>query len=177
MTDAIDTALVAWLREGPDVGPPEPLARALALTRTLPQRHPWLVRDRWPRRTVRSGRLLLIAASLLLIVVAGLAAMLSIGAPQPRPMPVDNDPIPLPPDLAVDLPGLVNGWGYELSDVPPDAASPRISAEQAVDIAGRELLRGLQANGMPAQDPSRPDGLMRRQILVEQTGSLHVCGS
>ena len=169
MTDAIDTALVAWLREGPDVGPPEPLARALALTRTMTQRHPWLVRDRWPRRTARSGRLLAIAAALLLALAAGLVAIMSIGTPQPRPLPIGDDVIPLPADIAIDLPMLVNGWGYRLSDVPSDAASPRISAAEAVDIAGLELLHGLQTNGMPPQDPTRPDGLMRRQILVPET--------
>jgi TolB protein len=98
MTDPTERAFAAWLLDGPDVGPPEGLARAIAQTRRTRQRPGWLVAERWlpmdqPMQRVlppRPAILLLVAA----LIAAGLATAVYLGT-QPRkladaPAPAGN---------------------------------------------------------------------------------------
>jgi hypothetical protein len=70
----------------------------------------------------------------------------------------DNDPVPMPADLAAQLGDTI------LNLLPPEASVPRISAAQAVEIAGEKLLTRLERHGAPPQDPSVADGLIRRRL-------------
>lgn len=77
--------------------------------------------------------------------------------------PVDNDPVPLPADLAA----IVNAR-LAIPLRPADGSVPPISPTKALEIAGVALLRDLDSNKMPRQDPSVPDGLVRRVIVGPQ---------
>jgi hypothetical protein len=69
----------------------------------------------------------------------------------------ENDPVPLPADLAAMVEA---DPGIRL--LPADGSVPQISATKALEIAGRVLLEELDGNRVPRQDPSVPDGLIRR---------------
>jgi len=120
----------------------DPRKRDLA-TRDVLNRFP----DGWrvgPRLVLILGRL-----SLAMSLVAACGAI----------APVGNDPVPMPADLAwIISPGAV----APLS--PGDASVPQISATRAVEIAGKSLLADLETYGDPREDPSVPDGLVRRLV-------------
>ena len=174
MTDVTDAALAAWLREGPESGPPEPLARTLALTRSTRQRPGWLVRERglapraWPARQPA------LAAMVVVVLAALLAAALVIAAVGRPTTPFDNDPIPMPPTLSVEVEQHIAGYGYRLDPVPADAGEPRISASQATEIAERRFLDSLRAHATPVHDPTHPEGVVRRQLYDPNDGSVQV---
>ena len=48
---------------------------------------------------------------------------------------------------------------------PADQTAPRISADEAREIAGAILVEGLRSNGVPDQDPSVAHGLIRRRLI------------
>ena len=91
-------------------------------------------------------------------LVSGLAlSMALVAACETTAIPAGNDPVPLSPDLAEMIEA-----DSSLRISPADASAPPISATQAVDVAGNSLLAELNANHVPAQDASVPDGLVRR---------------
>ena len=81
--------------------------------------------------------------------------------------PVENDPLPLPADLAAIIEAQM-GPRLRLAD----GSEPRISATQAVEKASVELVSELKSNNVPAQDPSVPDGLVRRRVILGPTKPL-----
>lgn len=90
--------------------------------------------------------------SLAIAFVASCDAIAPVGN-----VPMGNDPVPLPADLAAlidDDPGI--------RLMPADGSVPQISPTEAVEIAGEALLGDLDGNVVPRQDPSVPDALVRR---------------
>ena len=87
MNDWNERAISAWLAEGPERGPAEGLQRALATTRSVRQRPPWLATEAWPPLTVAGlpQRSLLIALAGILLVVSMLGLMIAGGAPRAIP--------------------------------------------------------------------------------------------
>ncbi len=81
--------------------------------------------------------------------------------------PAENDPVPLPSDLAATIEAQM---GPRLR--PADGLVPRISATEAVAKAGAQLVSELKSNSVPAQDPSLPDGLIRRRVIAGPTKPL-----
>jgi Tol biopolymer transport system component len=86
-----DRNLETWLADVRPTSPPPWLLdhtrEALAVT---PRRRQWLIADRWTwnanaRRAVAGGRFVLVAASLLLLVLAIVAAVILVGSPRPAP--------------------------------------------------------------------------------------------
>ena len=91
MNESMDRVLADWLREGPESGPGEGLDRALAATRHVGQRPGWTLRERWvPVRLTMTGtrphRAIVMFASIALLIMALVAAVLVIGS-QPRQSP------------------------------------------------------------------------------------------
>jgi hypothetical protein len=78
-----DRQIAAWLAEGPDQGPSEPLARALAATRRTSKRPRWSFPERWlPMQLTMQHRpavrpLLALASAALLIAALVTAALLA----------------------------------------------------------------------------------------------------
>ena len=72
-------------------------------------------------------------------------------------VPMGNDPLPLPADLAALID---NDPGIRL--MPADGSVPQISPTKAVEIAGKALFDDLDGNLVPRQDASVPDALVRR---------------
>ena len=108
-----------------------------------------LLPDGW--HVGRRIALILGRLSLAMTLVAGCGA---IG-------PVENDPVPLPADLAAIIEAQM---GPRMR--PADGSVPRISATEAVAKAGVQLVGDLKTNSVAAQDPSVPDGLVRRQVVL-----------
>jgi Tol biopolymer transport system component len=86
-----DRNLETWLADVRPTSPPpwllDQTREALAVT---PRRRQWLIADRWTwnanaRRAVAGGRFVLVAASLLLLVLAIVAAVILVGSPRPAP--------------------------------------------------------------------------------------------
>ncbi len=92
MTETTDRALRAWLEQGPDRGPSEGLARALAATRRTPQRPGWSFPERWLpmqltfTRTMNPRPMLFVVLALLLAAAVA-AAALWVGSQQRRVPP------------------------------------------------------------------------------------------
>jgi hypothetical protein len=92
MTLPHDRQIAAWLAEGPDQGPSEPLTRALAATHRTPKRPRWAFPERWlpmdivMARTPSSRPFLLLATVALLIALLATAALLA-GSQQRLPEP------------------------------------------------------------------------------------------
>jgi len=101
--DRSDSALRAWLEQGPDHGRPEAIERALAATRRVPQRPGWTYPERW----LPVNRALIAAAATVIVVVGAAAFFLrpvaNVGPPgSPTPIPTSlpsATPGPLPPEL------------------------------------------------------------------------------
>jgi len=93
MTQPTDRFLVEWFDAGPDQGPPEPLERALAVTRRTRKRPRWTFAERWlPMQTTMartpSSRPLLTVLAVALLVLALAAGAVLVGAlrhPLPEP--------------------------------------------------------------------------------------------
>jgi len=89
-SEALDRALAAWVREGPDRGPNEVLEAALARTRTVPQRPAWRFPGRWlaglgtPRRLPAPFA---VAGVVVLLLIAALVAILVVGSTRRLPPP------------------------------------------------------------------------------------------
>jgi dipeptidyl aminopeptidase/acylaminoacyl peptidase len=95
-----DRQIAAWLDEGPDQGPSEPLARALAATRRTSKRPRWSFPERWLPMQLTFQRPLVPRAVVyltllaLLIAAVGVAALLVPGSqPVPAPLGVANGSI------------------------------------------------------------------------------------
>jgi len=78
------------------------------------------------------------------------------------PVPVANDPIPFPDDLAA---AAADWMGAEDRLEPVDTSTPILSSDGAVKIAARELAKSLTTNKLPAQDSAAPDVLVRRHYV------------
>jgi hypothetical protein len=92
-----------------------------------------------------------------MLFLGGLALAVMLATGCDAMAPVGNDPVPLPADLAAMI---GPNMGLRLS--PADGSVPQISATKAVAIAGEHLFEELDGNRVPRQDPSVPDGLVRR---------------
>lgn len=105
-------------------------------------------------------------------VLVGLLAMtllVGCGGNTPQvPVPVfDNDPVPFPAELMGSLERSLAPSTLQATNL----ISPPISANKALQVAGATLLEELDGNKVPAQDPSVPDGLVRRMLI--DAGRLH----
>jgi Tol biopolymer transport system component len=92
MNESTDKALVAWLQEGPDWGPTQPLADALATTRRTSQRPGWSFPERWlPMQLTMlrapAMRPALILALVALLVLTLAATLLVVGSQRRVPPP------------------------------------------------------------------------------------------
>jgi hypothetical protein len=83
--------------------------------------------------------------------------------------PIGNDPVPFSAELEEQLERSLKPRSRELQ--PVDGTSPRISARAVLEIAGKHLLEELSGNNVPAQDPSAPDGLIRRLYIDRGRGA------
>jgi dipeptidyl aminopeptidase/acylaminoacyl peptidase len=117
-----DRDIAAWLAEGPDQGPLEPLDRALATTRRTTKRPRWSFPERWLPMQLTIQRPLvprsLVSLAVLGLLTAGLAlaVLLLSGAPTPAPL------------------GVANGWiaydaGGQIYLAEPDGSDPRPIAQ------------------------------------------------
>ena len=100
MTLPYDRDIAAWLADGPDSGPAEPLASALAVTRRTRKRPRWTFPERWlpmqltMRRPVAPRALVYLALLALLIAALGAAIALLPGTkPLPAPLGATNGSI------------------------------------------------------------------------------------
>ena len=85
-----DRQIAAWLAEGPDQGPSEPLARALAATRRTSKRPRWSFPERWLPMQLTFKRPLVPRAVVYLALLASLLAALVATAllmPGSQPIP------------------------------------------------------------------------------------------
>ena len=86
-----DRSLETWLGDvRPTSPPPWLLEQTLSQVADTPRRRQWLIADRWTwnanaRRAVAGGRFVLVAGSLLLLVLAIVAAVILAGSPRPAP--------------------------------------------------------------------------------------------
>jgi Tol biopolymer transport system component len=92
MTDPMDRALGAWLREGPEQGPEAGLQQVLSRSRRRRQRPGWSFPERWlpmqlTATRIPSMRPLLYLATLGLLLAAIVAAALLVGSQQRLPEP------------------------------------------------------------------------------------------
>ena len=106
---------------------------------------------------MRAGAVLLVELLLAVTFVAGCGANL----PRVPVAPFGNDPVPLPADLKARLEQVIQPSALQAAD----GTSPAISANRALEIAGKMLLDELSGNKVPAQDVSVPDGLVRRLYI------------
>jgi Tol biopolymer transport system component len=114
-----DRQIAAWLAEGPDQGPSEPLARALVATRRTSKRPRWSFPERWLPMQLTFHRPLVpravvyLALLALLIAALGVAALLVPGSQQvPAPLGAANG------SIAYDA-------GGQLYVANPDGSDPR----------------------------------------------------
>jgi len=91
-----DREIAAWLAEGPVQGPPEPLARALAVTRGTRKRPRWTFLERWLpmqltlQRPLVPRTVLYLAAVGLLLVALMVAVLVAGSGPEPGPLGTAN---------------------------------------------------------------------------------------
>ena len=121
------------------------------------------------KRREPRGPMALIVAVVLAATIAACGSE-NIQPSAPPAVLANNDRIPPPPDLQGELAKLPAAWGFRLDEIPTGAPSPRISAEQATEVAGEDFLEELQANRMPPQNVSVPDGLLRRLYVNPEEG-------
>jgi Tol biopolymer transport system component len=94
MTLPHDRQIAAWLAgAGPDEGPPESLARALAATRRTRKRPRWTFPERWlpvqlTMARAQSQRPLLVIVALALLLMALVASALYLGSQRRQPTPL-----------------------------------------------------------------------------------------
>ena len=93
MTLPYDRDIAAWLADGPERGPAEPLARALAVTRRTRKRPRWTFPERWlpmqlTMRRPMFPRAFTYLALVALLLVALVAAILLLPGSQPIPEPL-----------------------------------------------------------------------------------------
>ena len=92
MNDPMDRALADWLRDGPDQGPREALAQALAATRQVSQRPAWAIPERWlpmqlTMQRAPTLRPVLLLATVALLILTLLGAAILIGSQRRLPEP------------------------------------------------------------------------------------------
>lgn len=88
----LDQQIARWLADGPDEGPPESLARALAATHRTRKRPRWTFPERWipmqlTMARTRGLRPILAVVMLVLLTVALVATALVIGSQRREPPP------------------------------------------------------------------------------------------
>lgn len=101
MNEPMDRVLADWLRDGPDQGPREALAQALAATRQVSQRPAWAIPERWLPMQLTMQRaptlrpvLLLATAALLILALLGAAILIGSQRRLPEPFgPAQNGAI------------------------------------------------------------------------------------
>lgn len=111
---------------------------------------------------MRSGAILLAKVLLAITVIGACGANL----PPVPGAPFGNDPVPLPADLRAKLDVSIQPNALQAAD----GTSPAISANEALEMAGKRLLDDLSGNNVPAQDASAPDGLVRRLFIDREPG-------
>ncbi len=79
MNETPNRALHAWLEQGPEQGPSEVLARALARTRTTSQRPAWTYPERWIPVQLTMARAM-VPRPVLYAFLAALLAVLVVAA-------------------------------------------------------------------------------------------------
>ena len=122
MTEAMDRALTEWLREGPEQGPVDGLARTLAASRRTRQRPGWTFLERWLpmqltlQRPVVPRAVVYLALLALLIAAFVAVALLLPGKPV----------VPLPLGPRNGAIAYESGGQLYLAD--PDGSNPRAVA-------------------------------------------------
>ena len=118
MTEPIersDSALRAWLEQGPDRGRPEAVERALAATRRVPQRPGWSFPERWLSVNSMPAFPKVSAAVVALAVVGlGLAALRIIPGPADRPSPSPSPTVE--PTTLASFTSDLNAYSFQLPD-------------------------------------------------------------
>ena len=97
------------------------------------------------------------------LILGGMAVAMMLVAACDAVAPASNDLVPLSDDLAAIVNSQLSARDRRLSST--EAQVPPIAPTTAVEIAGKELLAELESNRVPAQDPSAPDGLVRRVVV------------
>jgi hypothetical protein len=120
------------------------------------EREAWRFDRRWQKRMRRTDTLELTMRPAVALILGGMAVAMMLVAACDAVAPVSNDPVPLSDDLAASLDSQL---------APADGALPAVSPTKALEIAGKELLAELAGNNVPPQDPSVPNGLIRRVIV------------
>ena len=147
-----DHQIAAWLAEGPDQGPPEPLARALAATHRTSKRPRWTFPERWlpmqltmRRPVVPRAFMYLALVGLLLIALAAAVLLLPGSTTIPEPLGATNG------FIAYD-----SGGKIYLAD--PDGSNPR----------------PLEHPGRAYSPTFSPDGSKLAYLATNDVGQLHV---
>ena len=172
MNESMDRVLADWLREGPEMGPREGLERTLAATHRIGQRPGWTFPERWlPMQLTLtrtpSLRPLLLGLTLVLLILALVAAALLVGSGSRVPPPFGiarNGAVVFERDGALLIADRPNGSTRTLIDDSETATFPVFSNQ------GDRIAFVLGDGGGFELVTVRPDG-SERTVLGSFPGS------